>query len=807
MGTGKRGRQDCGGDRMLKLIPYTKQLVSIGNQNHYDGQLVWSDGKVAYGWDYAPQHSTQPVPDSGGLYCGIDSQLIMRLSKRNLMIAEHNNVKYRGEIWCYPAWATLEYEQYHECGYIHLQQGCYKYSGAIVSLGADGTALVYYDYKLHFMQFGSRKVDSSDRPLNMANIFVYGDTVSYTGNYYSKDNQGVMYVYDDSMTLLCTYADGHVHSGDYDGDGTISINTDFPIFNSNDTIVDLADMRSLSGLNPIFVVDKFRPNGPSGTEPVIYNLLDNTGTADVRKMFQLSNTHECYITANSPDRDQDGDVYYNGDYTLHCDVVVASGSSSYITKVGNTVTVYENSRIHAYSDGSTLAVYDSQGTLVYSGQGWIDTYNLTDTGSTDSGGNIIYSGDYIALKPLSVSTSIGGTGEATINGNDVTVYDDVTGDVLAETDGTTVTVYEDGAEIYDSIGDISTTMQPCEWDCDYTIRRDIRGSNERIVSIGGTVTHDDEGWHIDGGTIELRDISTNTLYADGTGGTTGGGTTGTVNIYDAQGQVEWTGDGWIDTSNLNPMGQDQQGNYLFNGSFTIRRDVTGSGIVRGSSGSYTLYDSNHDLVATERSGTVTIYTASGQIDWQGSGWIDVDNLVPVRYAGSYLVNAMVDGMTGSETIITKNGDIYVLQSNRQDVIANEDGSGMVVYSNGSEIYDGPGHITTANMDTQRSIKSYYIDATGIVEQQYPQTYQLAQDVSLNLSTMDVTIDGTTYGNDALELLTTQGIIYPAGVHVWKKKFFLSQDTAKIYKAVENAMESKAVATINNCFNLVWLKHW
>ena len=235
--------------------------------------------------------------------------------------------------------------------------------------------------------------------------------------------------------------------------------------------------------------------------------------------------------------------------------------------------------------------------------------------------------------------------------------------------------------------------------------------------------------------------------------------------------------------------------------------MTGSGIVRGSSGSYTLYDSNHNLVATEQSGTVTIYDAQGQIDWQGSGWIDVDNLIPVRYSGSYLVNAMIDGMTGSDTIITKDGDVYVLQSNRQDVIAHEDGSGMVVYSNGSEIYDGPGHITTANLDAQRSIKSYYIDATGIVEQQYPQTYQLAQDVTLNLSTMDLVIDGTTYGNDALELLTTQGIVYPAGVHVWKKKFFLSQDSGKIYKAVENAMESKAVATINNCFNLVWLKHW
>lgn len=788
---------------MIKKIPFTSDLIQIGNANFSPNDLVWSDGTVVYGRIRNPQMSVPIVKDISELFCGIDDYRNMYLVRKNLTLDKRINPNYRGKMWCYPCWCTLNYEQYHECGYVHLPQGCYRYSGAIVSIDSNGNSLVYYDYKLHFMSFGSRKVDSSNRPLDIANIFVYayGGGASYNGSYYSKDDNGVIYVYDSDMVLLCTFDNGVIHSSDFDGEGEITIDDNYPIFNSNDIIVDLEELRSLSTYpNPIFVIDGFRS---SGTEPVIYNLSQDTGTADVRRMFQLANTHECYITANSPDRDNNGNVYYTGDYVLHCDIVVADGNSNYITKVGTTVTVYENGIIHAYSNGSTLSVYDSQGTLVYSGQGWIDTYNLTDTGSTDAGGNIIYSGDYIALKPLSSSTSIGGTGEATINGNNIVVYDDVTGDLLAETDGTTVTVYEDGAEIYNSIGNISTNMTACEWDCDYTIRRDIRDTNYRIVSIGGTVTQDDDGWHIDGGTIEIRSISTNTLYAEGTGGTTGGSTTGTVTIYDTQGQVEWQGSGWIDTSNLIPQGQDQQSNYLFNGSFTIRRDVTGSGIVRGSSGSYTLYDGNHDLLATESSGTVTIYDASGQVDWQGSGWIDVDNLVPVRYAGSYLANCTVDGMTGNDTIITKNGDIYVLQSNRTDVIAHEDGSGMVV----SDIYDGPGHITTSNTDAQRSVKSYYIDATGIVEQTYPQTYQIAQDVTLDLATMDVTIDNTTYGNDALELLTTQGIVYPAGVHCWKKRFLISQDSAKIYKAGANAMESKAVATINNCFNLVWIKHW
>ena len=794
---------------MLKLIPYTKQLISIGNQRHYEGQLVWSDGKVAYGWNYAPQRQSTPTVDSGGFFVGEDNLNKITLVLRNLSSVTRNS-GYHGDMWAFPCWATLEYEQYHECGYVHLPAGCYKYSGAIVSLGSNGNALVYYDYKLHFMSFSSRKVDTGNRPVNIANVLVSGTGVSYIGSYYSKDANGVMYVYDSDMVLLCTYDDGTIHASDYDGDGDISINNDYPIFNANDVVVDLELLRSLSmqvpHLNSIFVIDGFRPNGQSGVDPVIYDLYLDTVSADVRKMFQLASPTECYLTAQTPDRDNDDDVYYSGDYVLHCDILQADGYSNYIVKKTGGTYVYENGILHCFSNGTNLSVYDSQGSLVYYGAGWIDTYNLEDTGQTDTDGDIIYRGDYIALRPLSSSPSLGGTAEATVNGTDIAIYDAVTGDLLAEQDNGIVTVYEDGIEIYDSLGSIATGMQPCEWDCDYTIRRDIRGTGANIKSIGGTVTHDTEGWHVDGGTIQL--YSGTTLYAEGAGGTAGGGQSGgSVTIYDAQGQVEWQGSGWIDVYNLTPQGQDPQGNYLFSGSYTIRRDVTGSGIVRGSSGSYTLYDNNHDLLATERSGTVTIYTASGQIDWQGSGWIDVDNLVPVRYAGSYLVNAMIDGMTGSDTIITKDGDVYVLQSNRQDVIAHEDGSGMVVYSNGSEIYDGPGHITTANLDAQRSIKSYYIDATGIVEQQYPQTYQLAQDVTLNLSTMDLVIDGTTYGNDALELLTTQGIVYPAGVHVWKKKFFLSQDSGKIYKAVENAMESKAVATINNCFNLVWLKHW
>lgn len=40
---------------MIKKVPYNSNLISIGNSPHYDGQLVYSDGRVAYGWQYNVQ--------------------------------------------------------------------------------------------------------------------------------------------------------------------------------------------------------------------------------------------------------------------------------------------------------------------------------------------------------------------------------------------------------------------------------------------------------------------------------------------------------------------------------------------------------------------------------------------------------------------------------------------------------------------------------------------------------------------------------------------------------------------------------
>lgn len=41
---------------MIKKVPYNSNLISIGNAPHYEGQYVYSDGRVAYGWQYMNQY-------------------------------------------------------------------------------------------------------------------------------------------------------------------------------------------------------------------------------------------------------------------------------------------------------------------------------------------------------------------------------------------------------------------------------------------------------------------------------------------------------------------------------------------------------------------------------------------------------------------------------------------------------------------------------------------------------------------------------------------------------------------------------
>ena len=204
-----------------------------------------------------------------------------------------------------------------------------------------------------------------------------------------------------------------------------------------------------------------------------------------------------------------------------------------------------------------------------------------------------------------------------------------------------------------------------------------------------------------------------------------------------------------------------------------------------------------------------VYNQQGGIDWQGYGWIDTTNRVVVRYGGTYSINCALDGDTGSDTLITRDDDIYVYSTpytqQHQNLIAREDGSELLIGG-----WHGYGYITISNEDARRSIKQYYIDTqNGVVQQAYPQVVQVDADVNIDTSTMGVDINSNTYAGDALELLQTDDIVYVGGVHSYQlgsKYYIISQDSKKIYKEGNQALESETYQGIENCFSLRWLRN-
>lgn len=616
--------------------------------------------------------------------------------------------------------------------------------------------------------------------------------------------QGLKYIYDNSMVLLAqelgennivVYNNGQQV---YRGIGGITVT------NLEDTGQTDTDGDEIYNCN--YRAIRVGTIAEIKQTPTIKYLYTTAGSDDVRRMFQLATTNDCYITANTPDRDSNGYVIYLGDYTYIITVPITSGSGKTVTKQGLIYVYDTNMYLVAQELGNdTIVVYDNVGQQIYRGVGKIDIYNLEDTGQTDTDGDEIYNCDYVAVKPLSSLSILSGSGEATISGNNITLYDSYTGNEIAHENDDSVVVYEDNSIVYNGPGSISTNMSVLEWSGDYDIRRDVDGSGI-IVSIGGTVYQDQQGdWHIEGGTVQI--YNTGSLFAEGPGS----GSSGTVTIYYYP--TSWTGNGWIDTSNLTPNGTDSQGNQRFTGSYTIRRDVTGQGLIREVGNDIYIYNSNnHNLIAREDGISVIMYDSQGQEEWRGYGHIDTYNRVPVRYSGIYDIDCSLDGATDNGIIITRDDDIYIYSTYTDDskiLVAREDGSELYIGQ-----WTGYGYIEISNEDARRSVKQYYIESTGqtIIEQAYPQTIQLGTDIELYLNTMDLVIDGDTYTNDQLDLLQAQGIVYVGGVHCYRlgtKPYFISQDSKKIYtKELSNnihRLQSQLYDGISNCWSLNWLR--
>ena len=143
---------------MLRKIPFNSNLISIGNSPHYNGQLVYSDGRVAYGWQYNVQQPTvginrataglwigaERIPDYGDDYYVLMNENLQFDSVAIRGIDPFNNYY---SYYCYPwvcnTWFDTTY--YVTAGEMILDnEHHYEFLGEIVRMDNNGNILTYY---------------------------------------------------------------------------------------------------------------------------------------------------------------------------------------------------------------------------------------------------------------------------------------------------------------------------------------------------------------------------------------------------------------------------------------------------------------------------------------------------------------------------------------------------------------------------------------------------------------------------------------------------------------------------------------
>lgn len=150
---------------MIKRIPYSDSLISVNNASHANGAPVWSDGRIAYGWNYTGKLNVPNGELLSGFWVGEEEadtafypnlkyryQLAstgFRLGKSTITANGH------GQAQCFPCYATIFDFQLPEDGIVYYldsqnQYQQYSFNGALIYLTADGKAVSYDDFCLYF---------------------------------------------------------------------------------------------------------------------------------------------------------------------------------------------------------------------------------------------------------------------------------------------------------------------------------------------------------------------------------------------------------------------------------------------------------------------------------------------------------------------------------------------------------------------------------------------------------------------------------------------------------------------------------
>ena len=247
---------------MLKLIPYTKQLISIGNQHHYDGQLVWSDGRVAYGWDYAPQRQQSPIaPKPAGFWVNEQDTTYYRLCNERLGTTGRITADSVGSAFAYPYYAVETHIQYSAgYGYVANSDKYYRYRGALIYLDKNGRSIVYDSSKIYFYSFSNSVVtDSHGYAVERAYAVFYDDDGNQqfvlNGLVAVNNDWTHYYFWDDDLTSVeAEYNNGYITSTYYTGPGTVELSKEMWLYDADTNVVDISMLESGNLLNPAYIL-------------------------------------------------------------------------------------------------------------------------------------------------------------------------------------------------------------------------------------------------------------------------------------------------------------------------------------------------------------------------------------------------------------------------------------------------------------------------------------------------------------------------------------------------------------------------
>lgn len=604
---------------MLKLIPYTKQLISIGNQNHYEGQLVWSDGKVAYGWDYTPQQPKQPITNTpAGFWVDEEQNGRYKLAKKDLQLGKVVISSGHGNLQCYPCYAVVQDTGGYlpEHGVLHSPNGVYLYDGAVISMDASGNTLTYDDYLLKFYtNTNVQKNDTNDYPLYYCNIIVTFNGYTFIGWYYIAVYSNHYIIYDNEMLQIAEVVKDNTYTINYNYDGkefngscSFTMNKKYVLL---DTVITIVDVRSLHSMDTtlydgIIAVDALRLAIDSHDERNALIEQHDYGNI-IRKYFQLTTALLAYLCAYCPDRNLDGDVIYHGDYTVIYDMQISTGTGTItVSSSGVTICDPQTGTEIAHTSGNLLFVNGS-----YVGHGRI-TYDNYNNGEWDYSIWLYIDG-------------ITGTGDIEYDNGHVVVTNHLNGNYIAKETNNGLDVYYGGAVAWQGPGSISVrNLTPIEYTGNYLVSSDITGTSSQITDPTGNPTVTD-------GTLYAAQNGTNITVTD-------------------NGNTLYSGAGSITITNPQPVG-----GGVYRGSYTISIRMSGSGIIVPQNSDTYVYDNNYDIVASCVSGTVYIYDSSGTVTYSGSGTITTSNLVAIKWFGTYEIDA---SLSGTENVVIKDKQRY-----------------------------------------------------------------------------------------------------------------------------------------------------